>query len=72
MVEMTPEQETIRQTVKRICREKLAPRAAEMDRTGEFPWDILREFATAGLTHMFFPVEYGGLGEDLVTSTMVV
>ena len=72
MVEMTPEQETIRQTVNRICREKLAPRAAEMDRTGEFPWDILREFAHAGLTHMFFPVEYGGLGEDLVTSTMVV
>ncbi len=72
MVEFTPEQETIRHTVNRICREKLAPRAAEMDRTGEFPWDILREFAQAGLTSMFFPVEYGGLGEDLITSTMVV
>ena len=59
MVEFTPEQETIRHTVNRICREKLAPRAAEMDRTGEFPWDILKEFARAGLTSMFFPVEYG-------------
>ena len=72
MVEFTPEQETIRQTVSRICREKLAPRAAEMDRTGEFPWDIIQEFARAGLTSMFFPVEYGGLGKDLITSTMVV
>ena len=72
MGEFTPEQETIRQTVNRICREKLAPRAAEMDRTGEFPWDILKEFARAGLTSMFFPVEYGGLGKDLITSTMVV
>ena len=72
MVEFTPEQETIRHTVNRICREKLAPRAAEMDRTGEFPWDILREFAQAGLTSMFFPVEYGGLGKDLITSTMVM
>jgi len=35
MGEFTPEQETIRQTVNRICREKLAPRAAEMDRTSE-------------------------------------
>jgi hypothetical protein len=30
-VEFTPEDETIRQTVNRICREKLAPRAAEME-----------------------------------------
>ncbi|MBI3105424.1 MAG: acyl-CoA dehydrogenase family protein [Candidatus Rokubacteria bacterium] len=72
MVELTAEQEAIRQTVNRICREHLAPRAADMDRTGEFPWDILAEFAKAGLTSMFFPVEYGGLGKDLVTSTMVV
>jgi butyryl-CoA dehydrogenase len=43
-----------------------------MDRTGEFPWDIFKEFARAGLTRMFFPVEHGGQGKDLVTSTMVV
>jgi len=72
MVEFTQEQEMIRETVNRICREKLAPKVAEVDRTQEFPWDILKEFAKAGLTYMFFPVEYGGLGKDMITNTMVV
>jgi alkylation response protein AidB-like acyl-CoA dehydrogenase len=72
MVEFTSEQELIRQTVRRICRDKLAPKVAEVDRTCEFPWDILEEFARADLTRMFFPVEYGGLGKDLITNTMVV
>ncbi len=72
MVEFTQEQEMIRQTVNRICREKLAPKVAEWDRTCDFPWDILQEFARAGLTYMFFPVQYGGLGKDLITNTMVV
>jgi alkylation response protein AidB-like acyl-CoA dehydrogenase len=72
MVQFTPEQEMIRQTVNRICRERLAPKVAEVDQTCEFPWDILQEFARAGLTRMFFPVEYGGLGIDLLTNAMVV
>jgi alkylation response protein AidB-like acyl-CoA dehydrogenase len=72
MVQFTPEQEMIRQTVNRICRERLAPKVAEIDQTCEFPWDILQEFARAGLTRMFFPVEYGGLGIDLLTNAMVV
>jgi alkylation response protein AidB-like acyl-CoA dehydrogenase len=72
MVQFTPEQEMIRQTVNRICRERLAPKVAEVDRTCEFPWDILQEFARAGLTRMFFPVEYGGQGIDLLTNAIVV
>jgi len=72
MVEFTQEQEMIRQTVRRICQDKLAPKTAEVDRTCEFPWDILAEFARADLTRMFFPVEYGGLGKDMITNTMVV
>lgn len=72
MVEFTQEQLMIRQTVNRICREKLAPKVAEVDRTCEFPWDILEEFRRADLTRMFYPVAYGGLGKDLATNVMVV
>jgi alkylation response protein AidB-like acyl-CoA dehydrogenase len=72
MVEFTQEQIEIRETVRRICRDKLTPKVAEVDRTEEFPWDILEEFAKADLTRLFFPVEYGGLGQDLLTNTMVV
>lgn len=72
MVYLTQEQEMIRQTVNRICREKLAPKVAEVDKTCEYPWDILEEFARADLTRMFFPVEYGGLGKDIITNTMIV
>jgi len=72
MVEFSQEQVMIRETVNRICREKLAPKVAEVDRTCEFPWDILGELAKAGVTYMFFPEEYGGLGKDLITNVMVM
>ncbi|MBI4595535.1 MAG: acyl-CoA dehydrogenase family protein [Candidatus Tectomicrobia bacterium] len=72
MVEFTSEQLMIRETVNRICREKLAPKAAEVDKTCEFPWDILEEFRRADINRLFFPVQYGGLGKDLITDIMVV
>lgn len=72
MVVFTEEQELIRESVRRICQERLAPNVAEWDRTCEFPWDVLNELARAGITSMFFPVQYGGLGKDLLTNALVV
>mgnify|MGYP001608945334 CR=1 FL=1 len=37
---LTEQQEMIRRTVRDIAQKVVAPRAAEMDRTGEYPWDI--------------------------------
>jgi len=47
-------------TVKQLCREKIAPRAADYDRKAEFPWDNVRDINALGLNAMFVPEAYGG------------
>jgi alkylation response protein AidB-like acyl-CoA dehydrogenase len=38
---LSDDQREIRELVRTIARERVAPRAAEIDKTGEFPWDIV-------------------------------
>lgn len=47
-------------SVRRIARERIAPRAADHDRTGEFVWDNIRDLNELGLNSMFIPQAYGG------------
>src|SRR5712692_3574199 len=49
-------------SVKALCRDEIAPRAAAYDRSGEFPWDNIRAINALGLNAMFVPEEYGGAG----------
>jgi alkylation response protein AidB-like acyl-CoA dehydrogenase len=58
--------------VRDLVREKVAPRAAEIDETGEFPWDIKKLFAENDLMGVPIPEEYGGLGGTFVTYVKVV
>jgi alkylation response protein AidB-like acyl-CoA dehydrogenase len=58
--QLTDEQELIRQTARRIAREVIAPRAAELDETGEYPEDIYQVYKETGLLGLNFPEEYGG------------
>jgi acyl-CoA dehydrogenase len=46
--------------VKTLARERIAPRAAGYDQTGEFPWDNVRDINALGLNAMFVPEAYGG------------
>jgi alkylation response protein AidB-like acyl-CoA dehydrogenase len=59
---LTEEQREIRELVRTLARERVAPRAAEIDKSAEFPWDmveVLREHDIFGLP---FDEEYGGTG----------
>jgi alkylation response protein AidB-like acyl-CoA dehydrogenase len=59
---LTEEQREIRELVRTLARERVAPRAAEIDKTAEFPWDmveVLREHDIFGLP---FDEEHGGTG----------
>ena len=47
-------------SVRALARETIAPRAAEHDRTAEFPWDNVRAINALGLNAMFVPEAYGG------------
>lgn len=48
--------------VEQLATERIAPRAAEIDRANEYPWDIKDLLAEQGVLMMPFPVEYGGVG----------
>ena len=57
---LTDEQHEIRELVRTLTRERIAPRAAEIDESAEFPWDIvelLREHQIFGLA---FEERHGG------------
>jgi alkylation response protein AidB-like acyl-CoA dehydrogenase len=58
--------------VRELVTEKVAPRAAEIDESGEFPWDVKELFAQNDLMGIPIPEEYGGLGGTFVTYVKVV
>ncbi len=69
----TSEEEAMMLAVVRdLVSEKVAPRAAEIDESGEFPWDLKELFAQNDLLGIPIPEEYGGLGGSFVTYVKVV
>ena len=65
----TEEHEMIRQTVKRFCREQIAPYAEEWDHAGIFPRELFKKAADLGLFGIRIDAEWGGLGLDWWAST---
>jgi hypothetical protein len=58
----TEEQELLRQTVRAFAEKEIAPRAAALDESQEFPHDIMKRLGGMGLLGILFPAEYGGAG----------
>jgi alkylation response protein AidB-like acyl-CoA dehydrogenase len=69
---LSEEQELFRKTVRRIADDKIAPRAAEIDATGEFPWDVFEVLKRNDLLGLHVPEEYGGSGADAVTYSIFI
>lgn len=65
--DLTEEQKMFREMVRRLTKEKIAPRAAEIDREGKFPSDIYQLLCENSLMGVAFPEEYGGVGADFMT-----
>jgi len=70
--EFTEEQTMVRETVRDFMREKIAPRVAKYDESGEFPHENLKELAELGLTGMIIPEQYGGAGTDTVSYCLTI
>lgn len=64
--DLTDEHRMIRDMARDFAREVVAPRAEELERTGEYPYDILEQMAELGMMGIPFPEEYGGSGGDWV------
>jgi alkylation response protein AidB-like acyl-CoA dehydrogenase len=69
---LTDEQRAVRDAVRELARERVAPRAAEIDRTAEFPWDLRDLLAAQDILALPFPEAYGGLGADLLTTCLAI
>jgi alkylation response protein AidB-like acyl-CoA dehydrogenase len=72
VIDLTDEQRALRSMVRDFAQEKIAPGAAERDKTGEFPLEIVKEMAALGLTGLPFGEEYGGTGGDTVSYAIAV
>ena len=64
-------QRQILETVDNLTRKEVLPRAADIDRTSEFPRDLYRAAAELGLFGLWIPEEYGGTGPDLMTPLLI-
>jgi butyryl-CoA dehydrogenase len=71
-LEPSMKQAVIRRTVRKFAETRLAPVAAEMDRTGSFPWDIAQEMADLKYFGLEIPALYGGAGLETVSYAIVI
>ncbi|GHB49201.1 isovaleryl-CoA dehydrogenase [Pseudovibrio japonicus] len=64
--------DALRETVRRWAQDKLAPRAAEIDETNEFPNDLWKEMGDLGVLGMTADPEYGGTGMGYLAHVVAV
>jgi butyryl-CoA dehydrogenase len=69
---LSEEHRLVQSTVREWAAARLAPRAAEMDRTGSYPRELIRELGDMGLAGVYIPEEYGGGGMDTVSYAIVL
>ena len=69
---LTDEQREIRDLVRTIARERIAPRAAEIDESHEFPWDVVELFRENDIFALFFDEEHGGLGTGTLLALIAI
>jgi alkylation response protein AidB-like acyl-CoA dehydrogenase len=69
---LTDEQRELRELVRTLARERIAPRAAEIDESHEFPWDVVELFREQGIFGLFFAEEWGGTGTDTLLSLVAI
>jgi hypothetical protein len=69
---LSDELSELQASVRRLAKDKVQPRAREIDETGEYPQDLFDAFASAGLLGLCIPEEYGGSGAGIVGLTLAI
>ena len=70
--DLTEEQRLIRDTARDFAAREIAPKAAELDKTGRWPSEIIAKMAELGFLGMAIPQEYGGAGMDTVSYALAM
>jgi alkylation response protein AidB-like acyl-CoA dehydrogenase len=71
-LDLTPEQAAFRDDVARFAREVVAPRAAVIDSSGEFPTDVIRAAAGLGMLGVTVSTTWGGAGRDYLSYALAI
>ncbi|HVQ01858.1 MAG TPA: acyl-CoA dehydrogenase [Candidatus Thermoplasmatota archaeon] len=71
-LELNEQQKMIRNMVREFAAKEVAPLAAELDKTGEYPTKTLEKMAKLGLLGVIIPSEYGGAGLDTISYATVI
>ena len=70
--ELSADQTELRTAIRAFAREELNHNLEQRDHEGMFPRDCWQKCADFGLLGMPVPTEYGGQGEDLITTTIAM
>jgi len=68
---VTEDQKQMQELARKFTREEIIPVAAKHDKTGEYPWDIVKKAWSLGLMNNHIPADIGGLGLDCYTSCLI-
>ncbi len=71
-LDLGPEHELIRSTVRELAENRIAPVAEELDRESRFPYELVAEMAEIGLLGLPIPEEHGGAGGDTVSYAIAI
>ena len=69
---LSDEQLEIRDLVRTLARERIGPRAAEIDLSHEFPWDVVELFREHGIFGLLFAEEHGGTGTGTLLALVAI
>jgi alkylation response protein AidB-like acyl-CoA dehydrogenase len=69
---LTAEQREIRDLVRELARERIAPRAAEIDKSAEFPWDVVELYRDNEIFGILFDEEHGGIGASALMTLVAI
>ncbi|MCX8109877.1 MAG: acyl-CoA dehydrogenase family protein [Syntrophorhabdaceae bacterium] len=72
MLNLSEKHSMIRMIAEKIAKERVAPRAKEIDVTGAFPWDLVDIYKKHGFLYLMLPERLGGLDGDITSLCLVI
>lgn len=72
MLNLSEKHSMIRMIAEKLAKEKVAPRAKEIDATGAFPWDLVDIYKKHGFLYLMLPERFGGLDGDITSLCLVI
>jgi len=72
MLNLSEKHSMIRMIAEKLAKERVAPRAKEIDATGAFPWDLVDIYKKHGFLYLMLPERFGGLDGDITSLCLVI